>query len=84
MMGWPLAMLTVGALLGASLVMLCRIWKVLLAILTEMQKRNYIEELTQQVMRVTPIRMSSSPTKTTAPFETSNPLDESGQQKHTH
>lgn len=80
-MTFPVSQLTLGALLGASLYMLVMIYRMLIRIHNELVKRNFIQELTNQVMEISQEKTgNSAPTKTTAPYGISNPPDVSGQQ----
>lgn len=73
----PAVLVLLGTLLGTSWAWAMMIRGTLLDILNELRKRNYFQDLTNQVMAVTQTPNPSSPTKTTQLCETSNPLDES-------
>lgn len=77
------AVMLLGGLLGVSLSVGLAINKNLLRILTELQKRNYIEDLTNRVIMTTQTPKHSSPTKTTPHCEISNQPGESEQQSST-
>ena len=75
----------VAALLGASLVTLVAILKVLRKCLTELQKQNYIRELTQKVLSLETRTPTNTPrTKTTPSSETSKARGESVPPNSTH